>query len=126
MKARLDEFARAVIGLMRDQVIKTCDALASGTIKGPTGARWSKALTGSAAEALEVAVPDVVDEVIFALLIAIDNSELDLYWRPEGTDELVSLRELGAWEMAGDYICDGGWRDLYSGERFFSDVVSDT
>jgi len=119
-EAELRSFAELLMRLVRDQAIDTCDALAAGRMGGYTGRRWHKLLGDDerGREAVHAVIPEIVDEVLFALLNALDQGDLPLAWRGEdGSYE--DLSELGGSEMAGDFLGEDGWRDHYSSQRFF-------
>ncbi len=70
---------------------------------------------------------DVVDEVLFYLLHAIDEGLLRLTFTASN-GVAVDLTEQGLSELAGWYMGSGGWRAMYSKERFvddFADLRSD-
>lgn len=75
-------------------------------------------------EIIRRVVPEVVDSVLFYLLLSIDNGELDLAHR-DGAGTYVSLRESGEGEMAG-WLMMGppdDWRQRFSKERARSHEV---
>jgi hypothetical protein len=119
----LKKFAEALVREVRDQSIASCDHLVAGHIKGPLGARWKAFTNGDERAALTALVPDVVDQVIFHLLDAIDNDKLPLGWRrADGT--FAALGELGECEMAGRYMMGkGGWLDRFATQRFFDPLA---
>lgn len=112
----IDEFARQLMQVVRDRAVVACDALIAGAIAGPQGDNWRQ--PRSASEALQALVPDVVDQVLFEFLAAVDSGELPVSWRdPSGVAE--DLEDLGSSEMAGWLMMGaGGWRDRYSAQRF--------
>jgi hypothetical protein len=120
-KVELHRFAELLIQLVRDQAIKQCDAFASGGMYGSTGQRWRDHLTdGHAREAVRGLIPDIVDEVLFRFLHALDQGDMPLAWRRDD-GSYVPLYDLGRSEMAGwlvgsDPDC---WRARYSKQRWF-------
>jgi hypothetical protein len=71
-----------------------------------------------------VVIPVAVDETVFQLLRAIDQGFLKLSPSAEN-GKIVDLPGDGLGELAGWYVGNGGWRALYSEERFvdfFSDL----
>jgi len=122
--SELDRFARLLVRLVRDRAIHNCDQLMTGRIRGSVGERW-RHLTESkdVKEVLSSLIPDVVDEVIFELLNAIDNGDLPMGW--QGTEgAFVSLEELGQREMAGWYALpsQGGWIENFSEQRYVDPI----
>ena len=69
-----------------------------------------------------IVVPDTVDDTIFHLLDAIDNGLLNLSFTA-ANGKKVDLPTDGLGELAGWYIGTGGWRALYSQERFIDDFA---
>jgi hypothetical protein len=114
----LRRFAESLIQLVRDRSVAECDRLATGTVAGPTGDRWRDLVAGDAARtAVAGVLPDIVDQVLFALLDAVDNGALPLGWqRADGT--LVPLEDIGKGELAGWLVGPDGWRSWYSAARF--------
>jgi hypothetical protein len=115
----VDEFARRLVETVRDLAIDSCDQLVGGVGRGVLGARWREQLGApSAREAVSELIPDVVDQVLFHLLDAIDNGLLPLAWKRDGTFE--DLADAGQGEMAGWLMAGkGGWIDQYSARRHF-------
>lgn len=115
----LRRFARLLMFLVRDRSILACDQLAAGRVAGPDGERWRSLVTeGPVRRAFEELIPDVVDQVLFEFLNAIDNDELPLAWRrSDGSCE--GLESLGLGEMAGWLMMSDGWRQRFSSQRFF-------
>lgn len=115
--SELDEFAFQLMGAVRDRAIVACDALIAGRIAGPQGDSWRR-LGGSASKALQALVPDVVDQVLFEFLAAVDSGELPMSWS-DRSGTLRNLERLGSSEMAGWLMMGvGGWRDRHSSQRF--------
>lgn len=118
--AELDEFAEQLMRVVRDRAVVACDRLLSGQMVGPQGERWKRVAAGNAREVLVALLPDVVDQVLFELLNAVDNGEFPLAWR----DSLGALRpmgDLGSGELAGWLMGSPGWRDRFSSQRFNGD-----
>jgi hypothetical protein len=118
-RAELRRFAELLVRLVRDESIATCDALAARRMGGPDGRRWRDLLdTDAAQQAVQELIPDVVDQVLFQLLNAIDQGDLPLAWRlPDGA--CADLYDLGRSEMAGWFLGSDGWRAQHSAQRFF-------
>lgn len=120
-KAELHRFAEMLIRIVRDQSIDSCDALASRRMFGPTGKRWRDLLADRhAREAVSQLIPDIVDEVLFKLLHALDQGDIPLAWRRED-GAYVDLYDLGRSEMAGWLVGAGPdcWRARYSSKRWW-------
>jgi hypothetical protein len=67
-------------------------------------------------------IPDCVDETIFCLLQAIDQGSFPLSFT--GSSGLpINLTQEGHGELAGWYLASGGWRGLYSNERYLDDFA---
>jgi len=119
-KAELQRFAELLMQVVRDHAIAECDALASGRMGGSIGERWRRLVANrDTREVARQLIPDLVDEVLFRLLLALDNGDMPLYWRREDGSH-VELYDLGKSEMAGwlvgsDPDC---WRPRYSKQRW--------
>jgi len=72
---------------------------------------------------LKTVVPDVVDEAVFSLLRAIDEGALRLKFMSSSGRE-VDLTEEGLGELAGWYMGSGGWRAMFSEERYVDDFAN--
>jgi len=72
---------------------------------------------------LKTVVPDVVDEAVFSLLRAIDEGALRLKFMSSSGRE-VDLTEEGLGELAGWYMGSGGWRAMFSEERYVDDCAN--
>ncbi len=119
-EAELQEFAERLVRLVRDRSIVACDRLATGESRGVLGERWHDVLVSDVARhALTALIPDIVDQVLFELLNAVDNGDLPLGWR--GADHsFVALEEIGYGEMSGWLMMGaGGWLERLSTQRFF-------
>lgn len=119
----VDYFARRLVENVRDRAIDSCDQLARGTVGGVLGNRWRGQLESPGArDAMLELLPDVVDQVLFHLLDAIDNGHLPLAIGRSGAFE--DLAESGLGEMGGLYMAgEGGWIEEYSSERHFDPVA---
>jgi len=120
-QAVVSQFADTLMRLVRDDSISDCDRLAR--VRGPRGDRWRQALSDSrAADAVNLLIPDIVDQVLFHLMDAIDNERLPLAWQRKD-DSFVSLALAGHGEMAGWVAMGkGGWIERFSKERFNDDL----
>lgn len=118
--AELQRFAEMLMQLVRDQAIAECDALASGRMGGAIGDRWRRLIADRRTRtAVQELIPDIVDETLFRLLHALDNSDMPFRWRRED-GSYVDLYDLGKSEMAGwlvgsDPDC---WRARFSKQRW--------
>jgi hypothetical protein len=121
-KPEISEFARILIQEVRDRAVHACDLQLGPAAKGPVAERWRKAMTTSGGIPPEILIPDCVDQVLFRLLDAIDNGLLKLQFGHSG-ERVVDLTEEGDSEMAGWYMGSGGWRAMYSKERFVDDFA---
>ncbi len=90
---------------------------------GPDGERW-RSLLGchDPRKVLEELIPDIVDQVLFELLNAIDNGDLVVGWR-QSDGSFVNLTDIGLCEMAGWLMGSPGWRHDYSSQRFFDPLA---
>jgi len=119
----LDTFARLLMQLVRDRALVAIDAYIAGSMRDAQGKRWAR-LEGPVKEALHELVPDVVDQVLFELLAAVDEGELPLIW-DDPVRGLQRLEEVGMSELAGLlWYGEGDWRDTYSAQRF-NDYLAD-
>ena len=116
----VDGFAELLMRLVRDESIDGCESLLNGEVRGRRAEHWREVVTQSGPkDALGELIPDIVDQVLFSLLDAIDSDSLLLAWRPED-GSWTSLSELGHGEMAGWLMSGkGGWIDKFSAKRFF-------
>lgn len=113
--AMRDRFAELLVQQVRDAAIEACDSMLQPHADSFRARRWRKACQSP--ECIREVIPDIVDDAIFALLLAIDNEVLSLrYVSPDGSS--VDLAELGNGEMAGAYLGDDGWRKRFARQRF--------
>ena len=113
----VEEFARRLVELVRDQAIRSCDVNLRPTSSNAIASRWRSVLASNESkEAFSTLLPDVVDEVIFQLLDAIDGGSIVVCAGGPG-DERVDIAESGSWELSGWYA-SGDWPKRYSAERF--------
>lgn len=110
----VDDFAEALVRLVRDAAIANCDRLLSGT-KGPRAAAWNEAIDDDSRGGVAYVIPDIVDETVYVLLRAIDEGALPLHFIPDG--ESCDLTAEGRGELAGWYMGANGWRAQHSRER---------
>jgi hypothetical protein len=116
----LNRLAELLMRLVRDEAIDVCDRLADGRMGGPDGRRWREVLeSGTPRDAVRELIPDVVDQVLFQLLDALDGNDIPLGWR-RADGSWVSLYDLGRSEMGGWLMGTDSWRERYSTQRFFA------
>lgn len=116
----IEEFAAILIRQIRDVAIQNCDGLLQSNANSPPAKRWKNSIERGAA--LEEFIPDTVDETIFCLLQAIDQGLLHLKF-VDSTGREVDLNQEGVGELSGWYMGSGGWRAMYSEERFIDDFA---
>ena len=114
----IEEFARTLVRQIRDAALRNCDALLQPQAGSPVARRW-RGLQASPSD-LGVVIPDAIDEAVFSLHQAIDQGVLRLKYVSSGGRE-VDLTEEGLGELSGWYMGSGGWRAMYSAERFTDD-----
>ena len=117
---QLDEFSKKLVQLVRDLAIRDCDSQLQSHARSPVARRWRE--HAEATQALRVAIPDIVDNTVFALLYAIDAGLLSLKYVADDGRE-VDLCEEGESGLAGSYMASGGWRATYSAERLVDDFA---
>jgi len=120
LSREIEEFARALVRNVRDASIRNCDALSKGSDGSPIAKRWKDANPSLGSELPSVMIPDSIDEAVFQLLHAIDEGLLRLKYVSDSGRE-VDLRIEGGGELAGWYMMSGGWRAMFSNERFVDD-----
>jgi hypothetical protein len=117
----IEEFAKTLVQQVRDATIKSCDSLLRANAVHPVTNRWREtARDGNLESIATVLVPDIVDDTIFHLLLAIDEGHLKLSFTA-ANGRKVELPKDGLGELAGWYMGRGGWRALYSEERLIDD-----
>jgi hypothetical protein len=118
----IEEFAQLLVRQVRDVTIRSCDGQTHEISRSPNAKRWREAAGGLAIDPIKVAIPDIVDETIGQLLLAIDQGTLRLQF-VNASETAVNLCEEGSGELCGWYMMgEGDWRDTYSKERFASDL----
>lgn len=115
----IEEFIGLLIEHVRDPAVGSCDSVLESTT--PMAKRWKKA--GATATSLRTLIPDIIDNAIFHLLNAIDNSDLHLKFTNKN-GHTVNLSKEGKFELAGEYM-SGKWRAQLSKERFADDADDD-
>ena len=111
----IEEFAKLLVKNVRDAAVRNCDGLLQPHANSPVARRWRD--TRVAATNIAVVVPDAVDEVVFSLLQAIDQGAVRLKFVSSAGIE-VDLTEEGLGELSGWYMGSGGWRAMFSKERY--------
>lgn len=116
----IEEFARTLVRQVRDAAVRNCDGLLQPQANSPVARRW-RSLGASASDA-GVIVPDTVDETVFSLLQAIDQGALRLKF-VSSTGREIDLTDEGLGELSGWYMGSGGWRAMFSEERYVDDFA---
>lgn len=114
----IEEFAKTLVRQIRDASVRNCDGLLEPQANSPVARRWKK-LAASSSE-LKTVIPDIVDETVFCLLQAIDQGALRLKFVSNNAHE-IDLTEEGQGELSGWYMGSGGWRAMFSEERYVDD-----
>jgi|SRR6266404_2268680 len=123
MTPEVEEFAKTLCERVRDAAIQSCDRELDPDRASPMAKRWRAVMPDSSAERLaRMLIPDVVDETIAQLLLAIDQEVLNLtFCALNGAT--IDLSRHGRGELTGSYVGSGGWRATYSKERFVDDLT---
>lgn len=116
----IEEFARILVEQVRDAAVRNCDGLLQLNATSRAAKRWRDSTLKP--ESLRTVIPDAVDEAVFSLLRAVDEGGLRLKFLSSSGRE-VDLTEEGLGELAGWYMGSGGWRSMYSRERFADDFA---
>ncbi len=121
MTPEIEEFAKAIVELVRDASIQSSDMVLRPTVDAPVAKRWRAAARDETSTGFaRVMIPDIVDDTIFYLLQAIDEGSLRMAFTGSN-GRAVDLTAEGHGELAGWYMGSGGWRAMYSKERFVDD-----
>ena len=123
MIPEVEEFAKILVECVRDASVRNNDITLRPNAQSIVARRWAKAAREEdpVRFALKV-IPDVVDETIFYLLQSIDEGLLKLSFTTSD-GRTVDLVSQGESEMAGWYMGTGGWRTMFSKERFVDDFA---
>ena len=116
----IQEFAKVLVQQVRDAAVQSSDANLRPNIQHAIAQRWREASRNGIETIAAVMIPDIVDETIFQLLRAIDQGVLTLSY-PASSGKTVELAREGRGELAWWYMGSGGWRSMYSAERFADD-----
>ena len=117
----IEEFAKTLVEQVRDAAIRSCDGQLRPNAGSPIAQRWRQGASGAGVPP-SVVIPDCVDEAVFYLLQAIDQGLLQLTFR-SSDGKMVDLPRDGLGELSGWYMGSGGWRAMYSKERFEDDFA---
>jgi hypothetical protein len=121
--AEIEEFAKLLVQHVRDAAIRSSDMRLRPDVQSMVSTRWREAARGGSWNAiLTAAIPDIVDDVLFYLLIAIDQELLQLSF-VASTGKTTDLCSDGQSELAGWYMGSDNWREMYSSERFVDDLA---
>jgi RHS repeat-associated protein len=114
----VEKFAELLVHHVRDAAIRNCDSMLQLNSTAPVAKRWRGA--GLDPKSVRAAIPDIVDEVLFCFLRAVDEGGMPLKFSAPAGNE-VDLVVDGMSELAGWYMGSGGWRTQHSRERFVDD-----
>ena len=121
MIPEIEEFAKILVEQVRDASIQSNDMALRSTAASPVAKRWAKAASEEAhLDFARVMIPDIVDETLFHLLQAVDEGFLRIAFTASN-GKVVDLTTQGRGELSGWYMGSGGWREMYSKERFVDD-----
>jgi hypothetical protein len=112
------EFGQQVVEI-RDEAIRTLDALHDGTFRDVTGERWSRLDQMQLREAIRMVIVDSVDIAMTTLLRRVDAAEFDIRWRADVSSEFVDPTEDGFGESEGWYFGEEGWLERFASQRLY-------
>lgn len=119
----IEEFAKVLVQQVRDSAIQGSDQVVSPDAAHAVANRWRKVAKRGVLESVStVLIPDVVDHTVFQLLWAIDQGLLKLSFTASN-GMVIDLSKDGRGELAGWYMGSGGWRAMFSRERFVDDFA---
>lgn len=117
----IKEFAKILVQQVRDAAIQSGDRRTRVDAMHIVAKRWKDAARNENLEPIaDVLIPDIVDDTVFHLLRAIDQGLLRFSFTASN-GKVVNLPEDGLGELSGWYMGSGGWRAMYSNERFVDD-----
>ena len=123
MTPEIEEFGKMLVEWVRDASIQSNDMVLRPTVEAPVAKRWRLAArNGTSTTFARVVIPDIVDDTIFYLLRAIDEGLLKMAFTASNGN-VVELTTQGHGELSGWYMGSGGWRAMYSAERFVDDFA---
>jgi hypothetical protein len=119
----IEEFAKLLVEQVRDNAISASDANLADGVEHDVAKRWRQSAPRAHLDSVaKVLIPDVVDCAVFYLLEAIDQGLLQLSFK-SSDGKTVDLPEEGFGELAGWYMGSGGWRAMFSQERYVDDFA---
>jgi hypothetical protein len=118
----INVFIESLVKNVRDRAIASCDIqLYTSNMNSPIAARWNRIKKEETInEFAEMLISDVVDDVLFSFLDAIDNGILEIIVKIN--DKQINLSEDGLGELGGSYM--GEWRSEFTKERCFNDLYN--
>lgn len=117
----IEEFAKMLVMHVRDNAIRSCDLCIRVDSANPIAERWRSQFQDAVSRKnLEAVISDCIDLTVSSLLSAIDQGLLPLSFRAS-SGRMIDLENEGFGELSGWFMGSGGWRSLYSKERFFDD-----
>ncbi len=117
----IEEFAEILVRQVRDSAIRSCDQQLQPNAGSPLAQRWRAAMGDGTGLSASLMTPDCVDETVFYLLQAVDQGLLKLKFE-SSSGKTIDLAQDGLGELSGWYMGSGGWRAMYSEERFADDL----
>ena len=119
----VEEFAKVLVREVRDAAIKACDRALDEDAQSPVARRWRRARAPECRDLAKLMIADCVDQTLARLMDAIDQEVLQISFRT-ASGTVVDLSRAGLGELCGWYMGgDGGWRTLYSTERYSDDLA---
>jgi hypothetical protein len=116
----IEEFAKLLVQQVRDEAVQNCDMQLRADANSPVAKRWRSAQNSGEQGIREVMIADCVDKAVSSLLRAIDQGGLLISFTASN-GKTINLSEEGLGELCGWYNGSGGWRAMYSKERFVDD-----
>ncbi len=116
----VEEFALALVRHVRDAAIRDFDVVLDPGGTSPMTKRCL-AVVDKPSKLGEV-IADAIDVTVFSMLRAIDEGALRLQYIAEN-GRAVELTEEGRGELGGWYMGSGGWRAMFSQQRYIDDFA---